>query len=270
MASLTEQLPTYSDEAGCIANLDRTHLSLPETVSLRRVVLFAGGVRTTQSQAIEQIGYCTGGRALVSVLSRHGFSDAFVIEDGEAIFLPSKSTHIIENSGDDAAKFVFALAEEASCAPTEPRLNRLGAQGSDVPTPHSLVETLTVRSHPNRAATSNTAVASHFGLKHALSPEDDFGLLPGWPFISHLLVSMKSIAPQHAREGSKGGVAYTLRGRGEVQVILANGEAALAPVTEGDVFSVPVDAVYAIKNTGATSLEFITFQTRHDEKPYLR
>ena len=218
VASLTEQLPTYSGEAGCIANLDHTHLSLPEKVSLRRVVIFAGGVRTTQSQAIEQIGYCIGGRALVSVLSRHGSSDSFVIEDGEAIFLPSKSTHIIENIGDDAAKFVFVLAEEMSFARTEPRLKWPAVQGSDVPTPHSFVETLTVRNHPNRAATSNTAGTSRFGLKHALSPEDDFGGPAGWPFISHLLVSMKSIAPHHPREVygcTQDEVAYTpARSRG--------------------------------------------------------
>jgi oxalate decarboxylase/phosphoglucose isomerase-like protein (cupin superfamily) len=272
VASLTEQLPTYSDEAGCIANLDHTHLSLPEKVSLRRVVIFAGGVRTTQSRAIEQIGYCIGGRAFVSVLSPQGISDTFLIEEGEALFLPSKSSHIIENIGDDAAKFVFALAEETPFARTQPRLNRPAVQGSHAPTPHSFVETLTVRNHPNRAATSNTAGTSHFSLKHALSPEDDFAGPLGWPFISHLLVSMKSIAPHCRLEVYGCGqdeVAYILLGQGELQVIFANGEAALSSVTEGDVFSIPADAEYSIKSTGTTSLDFITFQNRHGEKPYL-
>ena len=265
VVSLTEQLPAYSGEAGCIANLDHTHLSLPETVSLRRVVIFASCVRTTQSQAIEQIGYCIGGRALVSVLSRHGCSDSFVIEDGEAIFLPSKSSHRIENIGEDAAKFVFALAEETSFARTEPPLNWLNAQGGDA-TPRAFVESFNLGKYPDGGLPSSIARRSRFALKHALLPEDDFGGPMGWPFISHLLVSMKSIARHYPTEVygcAQDEVAYILRGRGELQVIFANGEAALACVTEGDVFSVPADAAYTIKSTGATCLEFITFQNRH-------
>lgn len=265
VASLTEQLPTYSGEAGCIANLDHTQLSLLEKISLKRVAVFAGGARTTQSHAIEQIGCCVGGRALVSVLSRQGSSDAFVIEDGEALFLPSKSTHIIENISGDATKFVFALAEETSFARTEPPLKRGAFQGSDVPTPQSFVETLTVRKHPKGATPSNPAGISRFGLKHALSVNDDFAGPVGWPFISHLLVSIKSIAPRHPLEGYRGAqddVTYILRGRGELQVTFADGEAALASVTEGDVFSVPGDAAYTLKSTGATSLEIITFHRR--------
>jgi oxalate decarboxylase/phosphoglucose isomerase-like protein (cupin superfamily) len=223
-------------------------------------------VRTTQSQAIEQIGCCIGGRALVSVLSRHGSSDSFVIEDGEAIFLPSKSTHIIENIGDDAAKFVFVLAEERSSVRTERPLDRPAAQSSDAARPKTFVETFDLGRYPNGGAMSNTARTSRFALKHALSPEDDFGGPAGWPFISHLFVSMRSIAPRHMREvygSAQGGVAYTLRGRGELQVILANGETALASLSEGDVVTVPADAEYIIRSTGATSLEFITFQRRH-------
>jgi mannose-6-phosphate isomerase-like protein (cupin superfamily) len=59
------------------------------------------------------------------------------------------------------------------------------------------------------------------------------------------------------------GVAYTLRGRGELQIILANGEIALASVSEGDVLTAPAGAKYIIKSTGAASLEFITFRRRH-------
>jgi hypothetical protein len=103
VASVSEQLPTYSGEAGSIAILDHTHLTLPEKVSLRRVAILAGWARTTQSQAIEQIDCCIGGRALVSVLTCPGPSESFLIEDGEAIFLPSRSTHIIERIGEDAA-----------------------------------------------------------------------------------------------------------------------------------------------------------------------
>ena len=273
VASLTEQLPTFSGEGGCIVNLDHTHLSLPEKVSLRRVVIFASGVRTTQSQAIEQIGYCIGGRALVRVLTRHGSSDSFVIEDGEAIFLPSKSSHSIENIGDDAAKFVFVLAEETSVARAESPLRRSAVQGNHSSGPESFVEALSARRHPDSAATSNIAGTSRFALKHALSPKDDFGGPIGWPFISHLLVSMKSIAPQRAREVyrcAQGGFVYILSGRGELQVILANGEAALASVNEGDVYSVPADTAHIVQSTGTASLELIIFENRRGEKPYLR
>jgi oxalate decarboxylase/phosphoglucose isomerase-like protein (cupin superfamily) len=266
VASLTEQLPTYSGEAGCIANLDHTHLSLPDKVSLRRVVIFASGVRTTQSQAIEQIGCCIGGKALVSVLSCQGSSDAFVIEDGEAIFLPSKSTHTIETIGDDAAKFVFVLAEERSFPRTERPLYRPAAESSEAARPQTFVETFNLSGHLNGGATNNIAGTSRFALKHALSPENDFGGPAGWPFISHMFVSTKSIAPQHMREvygNTQHGVAYTLRGRGELQVILANGEIALASVSEGDVVTAPAGAEYIIKSTGAASLEFITFRRRH-------
>lgn len=265
VASLTEQLPSYSGEGGCIVNLDHTHLSLPEKISLRRVVIFASGVRTTQSQAIEQIGYCIGGKALVSVLTRHGSSDSFVIEDGEAIFLPSKSSHVIENIGNDAAKFVFVLAEETSFARVESPLKRSIVQGGHVPGPESFVEALSAGRHHNRGVANNGAGTSRFALKHALSPMDDSSGPIGWPFVSHLLVSMKSIAPHYSLEvygSAQDEVAYILIGRGELQVIFANGEAALASVTEGDVFSVRADAAYTIKSTGATSLEFIIFQKR--------
>jgi oxalate decarboxylase len=266
VASLSEQLPTYRDDSGCYASLNSTHLRLPERVSVRRVVIFAHCIGSTYSnQAAEQIGYCVGGRARIGVLSSQGASDTFTIAEGEALFLPSQTTHVIENIGDRAAEFIFALAEEIRPTQmTSPRGRSL-LPGHDVPSAAMLSETLSLR-----RPLENGTEMSRFGLKRVLIPENDsqkppIELSPEWPFLSQLVVSMKSIrahGTSHSHQVGKRHADYVLRGGGDLRVISDDGEVSYASIQQGDVFSILGDSTYILRNSGDTPLEVISFRPR--------
>lgn len=265
VASLSEQLPTYYDDSGCFADLNSTQLRLPERVSVRRVVIFAGCIGSTYSnQAAEQIGYCVGGKARIGVRSSQGSSDTFTVAEGEALFLPSQSTHVIENIGDRAAEFVFALAEEIALTQMAPPLGRLHSPGREVPGEAKFCEALSLGSPPK-----NGAEMSRFCLKRFLTPESDhhdppIDLSPEWPFLSQLVVSMKSIragGTSHSHQVGKRQAGYVLRGAGDLRVFSDDGEAH-ASLQQGDVFSIHADSSYVLRNCGDFPLEIISFQPR--------
>lgn len=266
VASLSEQLPTYCDDSGCFTSLNSTHLQLPERVSVRRVVIFAGCIGSTYSnQVAEQIGYCVGGRARISVRSPQGSSDTFTVTEGEALFLPSKSTHMIENTGDRAAEFVFALADEIPSTQMSSSPGRRHSPGPEFPGTAKFSEAISLGRR-----LENGAEMSRFGLKRVLTAENDsqepaIELSPEWPFLSQLVVSMKSIESHGTSRSHQAGTSqagYVLRGAGDLRAICDDGEASCASLQQGDVFSIHTDSAYAIRNSGEFPLEVISFQPR--------
>ena len=256
VASLSEQLPTHCEDSGCFTSVNSTHLRLPERVSVRRVVVFAGCIGSTYSnQAAEQIGYCVGGRARIGVRSAQGSCDTFTVAEGEALFLPSKCAHVIENIGDRAAEFVFALAEEI------PSAGRSHSPGRDIPD---------VAKFSEASILGRPAAMSRFGLKRVLTPDIDSQeppteLSPEWPFLSQLVVSMKSIevhGTSYAHQAVKGQTGYVLRGAGDLRVISDEGEASSASLQQGDVFSIDAHSRYVLGNSGDFPLEVISFRPR--------
>ena len=260
VASLSEQLPIHCDDSGCFTSVNSTHLRLPEQVSVRRVVIFAGCIGSTYSnQATEQIGYCVGGRARIGVRSSQGSCDTFTVAEGEALFLPSKCTHVIENIGDRAAEFVFALAEDI------PFTGRSHSPGYEVRGTTKFSEPPSL-GRPMK----NGAAMSRFCLKRVLIPEIDsqeppIELSPEWPFLSQLVVSMQSIGVHrtaHPHQAGKGQAGYVLRGAGDLRVISDEGEASCASLQQGDVFSIDTDSTYVLGNSGDFPLEVISFRPR--------
>lgn len=260
VASLSEQLPIHCDDSGCFTSVNSTHLRLPERVSVRRVVIFAGCIGSTYStQAVEQIGYCVGGRARIGVCSSQGSCDSFTVAEGEALFLPSKCTHVIENIGSRAAEFVFALAEEI------PLTGRSHSLGPDVPGAAKFSEPPSL-GRPLR----NGAAMSRFCLKRVLTWENDsqeppIELSPEWPFLSQLVVSRKSIGANgtsHAHQAGKRQAGYVLRGTGDLRVISAEGEASHTSLQQGDVFSIDSNSTYVLGNSGDFPLDVISFRPR--------
>jgi len=260
VASLSEQLPTHCDDSGCFTSVNSTHLRLPERVSVRQVVVFAGCTGSTYSnQAAEQIGYCVAGRARIGVRSAQGSCDTFTIAEGEALFLPSKCTHVIETIGDRAAEFIFALAEEI------PLTGRTHSPGYEIQSAAKFSEALSLG-----IPLKNGAAMSRFGLKRVLTPDIDsqeppIELSPEWPFLSQLVVSMKSIGvhgTSYAHQAVKGQAGYVLRGAGDLRVISDEGEASSASLQQGDVFSIDPHSRYVLGNSGDFPLEVISFRPR--------
>lgn len=256
VTSLSEQLPTHCEDSGCFTSVNAAHLRLPERVSVRRVVIFAGCVGSTYStQAAEQIGYCVGGRARIGVRSSQGSCDTFTVAEGEALFLPSKCTHVIENIGNRAAEFIFALAEDI------PSTGRLYSPGRDVPG---------IAKFSEAPILARPTAMSRFCLKRILTQEVDsqeppIELSPEWPFLSQLIVSMKSIGvhgTSHPHQAGKRHAGYVLRGAGDLRVISDEGEASCASLQQGDVFSIDTDSTYVLENSGEFPLEVISFRPR--------
>jgi hypothetical protein len=166
---------------------------------------------------------------------------------------------VIENIGDRAAEFVFALTEEI------PLTGRSHSPGHEVPGAAKFSEALSLG-----GPLKNGAAMSRFCLKRILIPEIDsqeppIELSPEWPFLSKLIVSMKSIGAHgtsNAHQAGKGQAGYVLRGGGDLQVISGEGDASHASLQQGDVFSIETDSTYFLGNSGDFPLDVISFRPR--------
>ncbi|MEQ1942587.1 cupin domain-containing protein [Mesorhizobium sp. VNQ89] len=105
--------PRFAGPLGSISHVDATDLPILHRMSIRRLVLEAGGLREPHWHAnANELGYCLRGEALVTIAGNHAQRDSFTVTKGEMFFVPSGTMHCIENIGQYAAEFVLAFSHE--------------------------------------------------------------------------------------------------------------------------------------------------------------
>lgn len=113
VASLVGRTPRFEGPLGSVSHVDATDLPIMRRLSMRRLLLAAGGLREPHWHAnAHELGYCLRGEALVTIAGNHAQRDSFTITKGEMFFVPSGTMHAIENICGDAAEFVLAFTHE--------------------------------------------------------------------------------------------------------------------------------------------------------------
>src|SRR5271156_7211103 len=109
VASLTEGEIVEESDLGSIRRVTADNLSILKGLSIKRLLLNPGAMRTPHWHAnANELTYCVSGTALVSVLDTGSKFSSFIITAGDMFHIDSGSLHHIENIGQDAAEFIIA------------------------------------------------------------------------------------------------------------------------------------------------------------------
>ncbi len=111
--SLTNGEIVTQSELGSITRVTADHFPILRGLSIKRVVVNPGAMRTPHWHAnANELTYCLSGTSLVSVLDTYSQFSSFTVTAGEMFHIDSGSLHHIENIGDEPAEFVIAFRHE--------------------------------------------------------------------------------------------------------------------------------------------------------------
>jgi oxalate decarboxylase len=103
----------HDSELGSITRLTAATFPILSGMSIKRLVLEPGSIREPHWHAnADELAYCVGGHALVSILDNGSTFSSFTISTGQMFTIPSGSLHHIENIGDDTVELVIAFSSE--------------------------------------------------------------------------------------------------------------------------------------------------------------
>jgi oxalate decarboxylase len=90
VVSLTGQEPSLQVAGGSITHVDASVFPILERLSIRRLLLEAGGVREPHWHAnCHELTYCVRGEALVTIFDNQSARNSFGVGAGEMFFAPS-------------------------------------------------------------------------------------------------------------------------------------------------------------------------------------
>lgn len=113
VATLVGAAPRFQGPLGAISHVDAADLPIMRRLSVRHLLLEAGGLREPHWHAnANELGYCLRGEALVTIAGNHARRDSFTVTAGDMFFVPSGAMHSIENIGRHAAEFVLAFSHD--------------------------------------------------------------------------------------------------------------------------------------------------------------
>jgi oxalate decarboxylase len=111
---LGSMTPHSVSEFGSRTTANRGTFPILKGLALYRLVLKEGCFREPHWHAnADELGYCLGGAALVTIFANGNVHEQFEIGAGEMFFVPSGALHAIENVGAGDAEFVICFSHEA-------------------------------------------------------------------------------------------------------------------------------------------------------------
>lgn len=111
--SLWDAVPSYAGAYGSISALTSTDFPLLQGLSIKRLVLAPGCIRTPHWHTnTNELTYCISGRLLVSVLDSGSEFSRFEIAAGQMFHVESGALHSFENIGEVDAVLIAAFRHE--------------------------------------------------------------------------------------------------------------------------------------------------------------
>jgi oxalate decarboxylase len=113
VTSLTGGAVIEESDLGTITRITADEFPIPSGMSIKRIVLNPGAMRTPHWHAnANELTYCVSGTSLVSVLDTFGKFTSFTVGAGEMFHIDSGSLHHIENIGEEPAEFILSFRSE--------------------------------------------------------------------------------------------------------------------------------------------------------------
>jgi len=289
VVSLVTTPASYSSASGNITRADAATLPLLKGLSLRLLKLEREALREPHWHAnAHELGYCTKGTALVTILRNHAVRDSFVVQAGDMFFAPSGSLHAIRNIGEAEAEFVLALSHEspedfglaASFGAMSPAVlgNTFGgvevlfqnmAQKARV-RPELEIVPLAAPNRIEPQAEHNNPLK--FRIEEALpqissaagSARQSKSAL--WPALEGMAMFSVRISDQGMREPhwhpETAEMGYVVDGRARMTILDPDGSTDTYELNAGDVYYIPPAYPHHIENIGSGTTHFLIFFNR--------
>lgn len=285
--SISDKQPGTLNEAGSITSVDRTDLPTLQAMSLRRLLLKPGGMRTPHWHAnAHELGYCLSGTALVTIAANHGEIESFVLEQGDMFFVPSGAAHHIQNIGPGTTELVLAFSDgepEDFSVGQSFRAMSPSVLGNTFGLQAAMMSNLSgdlSRSEPIAV----TAIKPAIGFRERKNSPFKYGLEAAqpqilsdggsartakanvWPTLNGLAMFSLRISDRGMREPhwhpETTELGYVVAGRGCMSVLDAKGNVETYEMGTGDVYYIPRAYPHHIENIGTGDLHILVFFDR--------
>lgn len=280
---LHKEQPHNQSEGGYRIKASKSNFPVLQNMSLYKLVLHSKSAREPHWHAnADELGYCLKGKVLVSFFGNHNMQETFLIEDGDAFFIPSGAIHSIENLGDSDAELILQFsADEPEDFPLSTAFGIYSddALGNtwDVPSSHF---------HPMKRVSRETFAAKlpastqlSKGCRY-ISPYQ-FALEDSLPFFSSeggiAKASKQSVWPVLRRQAlydlllsgtgmrephwhpETAELGYIASGKGKMSLLSPSGKIDVYEMEAGDVYFIPKSYPHYIENLTTSPLHILIF-----------
>lgn len=110
---LKDITPQNQNAGGYRLEVSKSNFPLLQGVSFYKLLLEPNGIREPHWHAnADELGFCLKGQALISFYATGNVRESFVVNAGEAFYIPSGSLHGIENIGPEPSEFILLFSNE--------------------------------------------------------------------------------------------------------------------------------------------------------------
>jgi oxalate decarboxylase len=267
------------------SRLKATKLEFPilNGMSLYRLTLNPKGIREPHWHAnADELGYCLSGKAYVSIYENGNERQTFLVETGDAFFIPSGSLHGIEQIGEVPAEFVLQFSHDQ---PEDFSLSSTFGMFTD----EVLGNTWETSAVTFKGMTRSTKEVFAVSRTNALAiPDGSMNSSPNrfhldaseplvkkeggearvakknvWPILHRQALYTLKLTTTGMREPhwhpETAELGYVKTGQGRMSVMSSDGSVDTYQMQEGDVYFIPKAYPHHIENLGTNPLEIAIF-----------
>lgn len=105
--------PQNKSEGGYRIKATKSNFPVLQNMSFYKLILNERGVREPHWHAnADELGYCLKGKVRISLYSNKNVKETFILNTGNAFFIPSGALHSIENIGNESAEIILQFSHE--------------------------------------------------------------------------------------------------------------------------------------------------------------
>lgn len=281
--SLIHSRALFTSELGTVTQVDVSDLPILDRLSIKRLVLAAGSIRTPHWHAnASELAYCLSGKLLVSILGNGSVFSSFEVAPGQMFHVESGALHAIENIGNDQAELIIAFRHErpedfsldaAFGAMTDAVLgNTYGMDQSvfaAIPRSTQGAYILKRRGEPDIVPTALQPNPHKFDVEAQSAPVDfDYGSArlardQFWPALKDISMYSLRITRDGMREPhwhpETAEMGYVQAGRARMTVLNPDGSIDTWQMGPGDVYFIPRAYPHHIEVLGGDEIHFLIF-----------
>lgn len=283
LIQLSKVKPQDNVAAGTRTKATKKNFPILQGMSFYKVSLNRNGIREPHWHAnADELGYCLSGKVLVSIYQSGNVKSTFLVNAGEAFFVPSGSLHGIENAFDGVSELIIQFSNEE---PEDFGLTAMFGMFSDA----VLGNTWNVPSkvfHPLQRSTKEVFAALRSGP--ATIPNNAFYTSPYrfnldkssplvaveggtakvarqdcWPILKKQALYSLYLSGTGMREPhwhpETAEMGYVNKGKGRMSILSPSGSVDTYEMNAGDLYFIPQAYPHHIENLLSDPLEILIF-----------
>jgi oxalate decarboxylase len=281
--SLSQTEPQKRTEGGCRIEVTKRNFPLLNGMSFYRLILYPKAVREPHWHAnADELGYCLAGKILVSLYGTGNVKQTFLVNPGEAFFIPSGSLHAIENVSKETSEAIlqfsheepedFGLSSVFGMFSNAVLGNTWGISGHVFQSLKRSTQEVFIAQQKETAAIPHEARYSsiyHFNLEESsplianeggtarVARQNTWPILKRQALYSLLLTGEGMREPHWHPETAEMGFVH--KGKGRMSILSPEGAVDTYEMNEGDIYFIPKAYPHHIENLLTTPLHLLIF-----------